>query len=976
MKIGKRLLSLLLCFVMLVGLMPTSVFAAGDGTSEATAIEVTDYASFKAAMEDPAILFVKISNTLSSTISSETGNLIVGASVSSNKTLIVNADATFTASGVAGKDIVDSLIQTVNGASLTIKGTGTLRFKANGNNSFNAVVRIDGGTVYVQDSVTLHGTYNNATYGCAILNQNGNLNLWGGTLKGEAGYYTNPNYLGAVELRGGNTVINGNTVVIGNKYSGNSSAGEYPEKLVALTVEDDATLAIYEGAVNLTEGVTINNDSVSIAFADSKVTSDYLMSGTKMFRASTHEALATNYSKVHDSVYFAKTPANLFAAQPTFQIESEGNSGTVSFTLNGNYTYSAVQLVKENGVADDSFATAHAGVHFSNSANVYTSTEYKGDGTYQTPEGNYKIAVQISGDWYYSNVFAINYGGGSSSTINDAYVVQPTFQIESEGNSGTVSFTLNGNYTYSAVQLVKENGVADDSFATAHAGVHFSNSANVYTSTEYKGDGTYQTPEGNYKIAVQISGDWYYSNVFAINYGGGSSSTINDAYVVQPSFQIVSVGDNGTVSFTLNENYTYSAVQLVKENGVADDSFATAHAGVHFSNSANVYTSTEYKGDGTYQTPEGNYKIAVQISGEWYYSNVFAISYGTVQPTEYIVSYNANGGSGTMVGGTVAENSAFTLDACGFTAPDGQQFKAWAIGIPSGEQKQPNDQITITGDTTIYAIWENIPQQSTTYTVTVTYGSGGGDYTEGANVTITANPPENGKQFKEWTGADSLTFTSGSKTTATATFTMPAEAVTVTATYEDIPQQPTGHTHDYENEPFSKNDATHHWKQCGDPNCPDKENSVGDKAPHTDSDGDGHCDACDVEVVKVSFVSNGGSGTMADVFVESGEDYTLPANGFGAPFSKWFKCWSVGGVEKAVGDKITVAANTTVTAVWAGNTYNPRPNYPIYINPTPGSSSTGQIIAAKTFDGGIGLSVAVTILSAAGGAWLAKKKED
>ena len=148
-KMKMRMLSLLLCFVMLVGLMPTTVFAAGDGTSEATAIEVTDYASFKAAMEDPAILFVKISNTLSSTISSETGNMIVGTTVSSNKTLIVNADATFTASGVAGKDIVDSLIQTVNGASLTIKGTGTLRFKANGNNGFNAAVRVDGGTVLI-----------------------------------------------------------------------------------------------------------------------------------------------------------------------------------------------------------------------------------------------------------------------------------------------------------------------------------------------------------------------------------------------------------------------------------------------------------------------------------------------------------------------------------------------------------------------------------------------------------------------------------------------------------------------------------------------------------------------------------------------------------------------------------------------------------------------------------------------------------
>lgn len=65
----------------------------------------------------------------------------------------------------------------------------------------------------------------------------------------------------------------------------------------------------------------------------------------------------------------------------------------------------------------------------------------------------------------------------------------------------------------------------------------------------------------------------------------------------------------------------------------------------------------------------------------------------------------------------------------------------------------------------------------------------------------------------------------------------------------------------------------------------------------------------------VSFNANGGSGTMADVTDISGE-YTLPENGFTAPGGKQFKAWSVGGVEKAVGDKITVTANTTVTAVW------------------------------------------------------------
>ena len=69
------------------------------------------------------------------------------------------------------------------------------------------------------------------------------------------------------------------------------------------------------------------------------------------------------------------------------------------------------------------------------------------------------------------------------------------------------------------------------------------------------------------------------------------------------------------------------------------------------------------------------------------------------------------------------------------------------------------------------------------------------------------------------------------------------------------------------------------------------------------------------------FAANGSTGTMADVTGISGK-YTLPANGFTAPAGKQFKAWSVGGVEKVVGDKITVTANTTVTAVWEAVEYN------------------------------------------------------
>ena len=72
------------------------------------------------------------------------------------------------------------------------------------------------------------------------------------------------------------------------------------------------------------------------------------------------------------------------------------------------------------------------------------------------------------------------------------------------------------------------------------------------------------------------------------------------------------------------------------------------------------------------------------------------------------------------------------------------------------------------------------------YSASVTNGDGSGEYARGVSVKIQANEPESGKRFKEWTGADGLTFNSGSATTATASFYMPTNAVSLTATYEEL----------------------------------------------------------------------------------------------------------------------------------------------------------------------------------------------
>lgn len=76
------------------------------------------------------------------------------------------------------------------------------------------------------------------------------------------------------------------------------------------------------------------------------------------------------------------------------------------------------------------------------------------------------------------------------------------------------------------------------------------------------------------------------------------------------------------------------------------------------------------------------------------------------------------------------------------------------------------------------------------------------------------------------------------------------------------------------------------------------------------------------ETVTVSFDKNGGSGTMTDQTVEKGKAYVLPECGFTAPTNQEFKAWLVDGQEKAVGDSITVNANTSVKAIWQVKTSN------------------------------------------------------
>jgi len=161
-------------------------------------------------------------------------------------------------------------------------------------------------------------------------------------------------------------------------------------------------------------------------------------------------------------------------------------------------------------------------------------------------------------------------------------------------------------------------------------------------------------------------------------------------------------------------------------------------------------------------------------------------------PAEYTVRFNANGGGGTMADVTGVSGS-YTLPSCGFTEPEGKQFKGWSTSADGSVISGTTYEVS--SDTTFYAIWE-----SKEYSIIVTDGKatiGAGSEiskaAQGTTITLTANAAPDGKVFDKWV-VESGNTTLEDANSETTTFIMPDSEVSVKAAYT-IP-----HTHTYDQE--------------------------------------------------------------------------------------------------------------------------------------------------------------------------------
>ena len=247
----------------------------------------------------------------------------------------------------------------------------------------------------------------------------------------------------------------------------------------------------------------------------------------------------------------------------------------------------------------------------------------------------------------------------------------------------------------------------------------------------------------------------------------------------------------------------------------------------------------------TYKYDTGNAKIGK-----------VAFTLKTEVPAKYItISFDPNGGTGTMKPMRVKAGVGYTLPECTFTPPEGKEFAGWLA--VNGNVYPAGHDVFSTYDQSLKATWKDKEAAE----ITISFDPNGGTGTmqpikvkSGEKFKLpecTFTPPE-GKEFAGWLAVDGTVY--------------PAGDVVIS---------------------FSSSVLKATWK--------DKEAAE----------------------VTISFDPNGGTGTMQSMKVKAGVGYTLPECTFTPPEGKEFAGWlAANGTVYPAGDIAFSTTDSVLKATW------------------------------------------------------------
>ena len=388
-------------------------------------------------------------------------------------------------------------------------------------------------------------------------------------------------------------------------------------------------------------------------------------------------------------------------------------------------------------------------------------------------KGNSKIVnINFTGDDIYTLEYQLNnsnvctaqwgdvdYGTGTTSvTINAVGAGSTTVAIRLKDSNDKILFSKNINVTvtgdpYSISFSADNLTMKKDSSKTVN--IRFTGE-NIYTLS-------YDLSNSNICTA-QWGGVDYGTGTTSITINaigaGNAFVTINlkdcdDKILFSKKITISVTAPTYTISYNVNQGYGEFTSQIKTD-------------GLSLTLSSVKPTRTGYEFLGWSTNP--NATTAEYQPGSSFSKNENTTLYAVWKATSYTVSYNMNGGNGSISSQTKMYGQDLILSSTKPTRT-GYEFIGWNINSSAtSAQYQPNDKYTTNSSVTLYAVWK-----SNTYTISYNMNGGSGSINPqivvyGQSVTISGViPTRAGYQFLGWNTSANATvaqYQPGSKYTS------------------------------------------------------------------------------------------------------------------------------------------------------------------------------------------------------------------
>lgn len=384
-------------------------------------------------------------------------------------------------------------------------------------------------------------------------------------------------------------------------------------------------------------------------------------------------------------------------------------------------TYDVTMTITEKDQADGTtvLQSATITIRFVVTFSGYTIT-YNLSGI---EHGNAYNPTATSGEFHAEFELADNYRTPISGTYSDGFVTNAPITIGTSGDcyynlgdlyytqvpSGNVTINLNATLDCTPLAAptnlaVTENkdGVHGKTRLSWDAVSNASSYKVVVTRGGVSGSETttntyyeYTFGTGDYTWKVRANGDGT-TYCEKNDYANGSSFCVGaDLSAVTPSNLAASEVTNTTATISWDEVANAAGYELL----IVDEDETTIDA----------YEGSSTSWDVSGLTAGTTYTIwwqAVNSCDDSYNSNIDkSVTFSTTN--NHTVSFNANGGSGSMDAVVRTHGTTYDLPECTLVAPSGKVFKCWAEGSAEGTERAVGYTHTVNADITFYAKWRD-----------------------------------------------------------------------------------------------------------------------------------------------------------------------------------------------------------------------------------------------------------------------------